>query len=375
MSKKGENIYKRKDGRWEGRYIKQRTPTKKIIYGYVYGKKYSEVKEKLIFLKAKQLVTQETVISSHKTYQDWIIYWLNNTVRRTVKATTYSNYFRLLSKHILPTLGEYHLAKITSALLQEFVDGLLAKNLANSTIRLIFTIVNKSLKEAVKNEYLDKNPCNSVHLPKHTVPIIHSLSSKEQRKLEELAFRETECSPIILALYSGMRIGEISGLKWEDIDFDKGLIRVHRTISRIIDEHSTINKTELISGSPKTAYSSRVIPLATNLKDYLLEKKETSPSEYVIHCRGKLAEPRVINYRFKRMIRETEFASIHFHVLRHTFATRCLEQGVDIVSLSRILGHRSTKLTLDTYADSLLEHRQEVMKAVDALLKKPPLFK
>ncbi|MFD1900679.1 tyrosine-type recombinase/integrase [Enterococcus termitis] len=328
----------------------------------------------MIFLKAKQLTTQGTFRAFQGTYGDWVAYWINNTVKRTVKATTYSNYFRLLNKHILPSLGEYRLTQIKTARLQEFVDNLVVKKLATGSIRLIFTIVNQSLNEAIKNEYLDQNPCKSVYLPKPTETNVHSLSNREQKILEALAFRESNCSPTILALYSGMRIGEISGLKWADIDFDKGLIRVHRTISRIIDEHSTRNKTELISSSPKTAYSSRVIPLAKNLKEYLLEKRQIASSEYVIHCRGKLAEPRVINYRFKRMIKETEFADIHFHVLRHTFATRCLEQGVDIASLSRILGHRSTKLTLDTYADSLLEHRQEVMKAVDALLEKPDHF-
>lgn len=171
-------------------------------------------------------------------------------------------------------------------------------------------------------------------------------------------------------MYAGLRIGEVSGLRWTDIDFDQNLIRVERTVHRIIDEQNPGVKTQLVLAEPKTSQSKRVIPLTESLKEYLLDKRKNATSAYLIHSRKTLAEPRVINYRFKKLIQDTSFSSIHFHVLRHTFATRCLEQGMDIASLSKILGHQSTKLTLDTYADSLLEHRHKEMKKIDLLFQK-----
>lgn len=370
MVKKGENIYKRKDGRWEGRYIKDRTSNNRIIYGSVYGKKYADVKEKLTIVKAKQLETSFLYRSYEGTYETWMANWLTITIKRKVKASTYSNYFRLTKRHILPNLGKKQLRELSEDQLQYFVDSLLAQELSANTVRLIFTILKQSLNEAVRQKYIPSNPCTFVQLPKHNQTEVSALSIKEQKQLEKLAFQDSDCSPIILALYSGLRIGEISGLRWTDIDFEQNLIRVERTVHRILDEQNTETKTKLILATPKTTQSKRVVPLSTNLKEYLLEKREKATSPYLIHSRNTLAEPRVINYRFKKLIRATSFSSIHFHVLRHTFATRCLEQGMDIASLSKILGHQSTKLTLDTYAASLLEHRHEEMKKIDLLFQK-----
>ncbi|WP_256926310.1 tyrosine-type recombinase/integrase [Enterococcus crotali] len=367
MVKKGENIYKRKDGRWEGRYIKERTPKNKIVYGYIYGRHYSEVKDKLTVVKAKYLVSDYSITSYHGTIENFIGNWMLSTMKYTVKPTTYSNYVRLIKRHIIPTIGSIKLQKITQENIQAWVYQLAQQKFASGTIRNVFNILKNALNVAVKQNYLNENPCNSIVLPKTTTKKIASLSLTDQRKIELVALQEKECSPIILALYSGMRIGEISGLKWEDIDFEKKTIHVKRTITRITNEHTTVKKTEVIAGTPKSNNSERIIPLANNLSNYLLEKKKYSSTDYVISCNGGLTEPRTINYRFKKITNKLGFPEIRFHSLRHTFATRCIEQGVDIASLSQILGHHSTKLTLDTYADSLLENRQAAIATIDNL--------
>ncbi len=369
MPKKGENIYKRKDGRWEGRYIRNRTKEKKIVYGYVYGKKYAEVKEKLIVMKAKQLTTRSDFCRYNGNYNEWVNKWLMDTVRRKVKSSTYSNYVRLTQRHIIPELGNYKLSDLQDDDIQQFVYALSDAGLASGSVRLIVSIVQQSFKEAVKKGNLKKNPCDFIELPKLVNRPVHALSKKEQKEIEQVALEEQSCSPVILSLYSGMRIGEISGLRWADIDFERNLIRVNRTVVRILDESNGERKTTVVETAPKSAQSSRLIPLAENLKSYLLEKKSKTSGLSVIECRNGLAEPRVISYRFKQVIRQTSVSTINFHVLRHTFATRSLEQGVDIASLSAILGHQSTKLTLDTYTDSLIEQRVAAIALVDKLLK------
>ncbi|MCA5011425.1 MULTISPECIES: tyrosine-type recombinase/integrase [unclassified Enterococcus] len=369
MTKKGENIYKRKDGRWEGRYIKKRDENRRIIYGYVYGKKYTEVKEKLLIIKAKVIIAPASVNTYYGTYGDWLSYWMDTYMRRSIKNTTFYNYYRLINKHIIPTMGAYRLHTITRLNIQHFIDYLVDKNLSSGTIRNIFNILKKSFREAVNQNFLEQNPCDNIILPKFKRSKVRALSTVQQQKLELRAFQSRECSPVIIALYTGMRIGEISGLKWSDIDFEMNQLSVKRTFYRVLDEENPNAKTKMISGTPKSPESERIIPIAENLKKYLLEKRFSSNSEYVISNRkGDAAEPRLINYRFKKLIKEAEIENVHFHILRHTFATRCLEKGIDIASLSRLLGHQSTKMTLDTYTDSMFEKRQEAMETIDKML-------
>lgn len=367
LAKKGENIYKRKDGRYEGRYIKNRNENGKIIFGYVYDKKYSVVKEKLTLLKAQN----NNLNQKQKTFQgklsDWLHYWLEYTVKRTVKTSTYTAYLIRVKKHIIPFLGDRKMVRLDTRDINEFIQYLQTQSLSSTTIRGIITVLKYALNQACKEKYLVINPCENATLPKVKTTGIKALSIKQQNELERYALQEKECSPVILALYTGMRIGEISGLKWSDIDFDNNRIYVQRTLLRISCEES-MSRTRVVFSSPKTESSRRSIPLASNLKEYLLENRKDTTSDFVISCKNSFAEPRVINYRFKK-ITEKSNLSIHFHVLRHTFATRCVEQGVDIASLSKLLGHSSIKMTLDIYTDSMWENRQTAISIIDANLK------
>ncbi|MCB5952543.1 site-specific integrase [Enterococcus sp. BWT-B8] len=366
MAKKGENIYKRKDGRWEGRYVKARTSTGKIIYGSVYGKKYTEVKEKLFKVKAQHLENSAVINPYYDLFSDWLQYWVTTQVKNQVKPTTYSNYFRLIKKHILPLLGNYPLTKLQTKDLQNFIF-ILQKDLSAGSIKNIFSIVKKCLNDAKRQSYIVENPCDFVELPKAKRTEVHALSIEQQRKLEFVAFQEKGCSPVILSLYSGMRIGEISGLKWSDIDIENELIYVRRTVSRVLDESSLHSKTKLIEGTPKSSRSIRQIPLANNLKKYLLEKHKRAATEYVIEGATGLVEPRTITNHFKRNLKDAGLKDVKFHVLRNTFATRCIEKGIDVASLSKILGHQSIKMTLDTYTDSLMETRRLAMSTIDTM--------
>lgn len=364
MSRKGENIYKRKDGRWEGRYVKARNEQGKIIYGYIYGKRYASVKEKLAKMKVQYSFTHKCINSYEGTVQNWLNYWLDVLMRKKIKISTYSSYRLRIDKYIVPFLGAKKITQLKSQEVEEFVNYLTSLGLSPSTVHSIVTVLKSALNKACMENYILSNPCNNLSLSANTLNEISALSMKEQGKIEQVALKETECSAVILALYTGLRIGEISGLKWSDIDFEKDIIHVRRTVYRISSTEKS-KKTEVIMAEPKTKSSKRAIPLAKNLKNYLLDKKKVATSEYVICCKDSYAEPRVISYRFRKSIEQAKIRPIHFHVLRHTFATRCVERGIDIATLSKLLGHASIKLTLDTYTDSLWENRKAAVSVLD----------
>ncbi|WP_086444803.1 site-specific integrase [Candidatus Enterococcus lemimoniae] len=367
MSKRGENIYKRKDGRWEGRYKKGRNKEGRIVYGYVYGKQYNEAKEKLSKKNVDYSMYGETAVQEEMMVDEWLNYWLNILMKNRIKPSTYSNYRGRINRHLAPFFKNKPLSELETADIDRFIYSLYLSDLSSNTIRSIISMLRSALKKAVNDNRISKNPCQGVLLPALTKPKIKSLDRKQQKKLEQISLYKKECSAEIIALYTGMRIGEISGLKWEDIDFKHNKIFVKRTISRI-PSVTEPNKTEIIIGKPKSINGERAIPISKNLKRYLLAKKQKSTSVFVISCKNSFTEPRIINYRFKKVVEESKIGSVHFHALRHTFATRCVESGIDIATLSKILGHASTKMTLDIYTDSLWETRRSAMMVIDRQL-------
>lgn len=162
---------------------------------------------------------------------------------------------------------------------------------------------------------------------------------------------------ILLALYTGLRIGEISALRWQDVDLSEKNIQVRYTYQRISDVENN-NKTTMHLGSVKSLSSQRTIPIANDLLMILKKNYEENKNNcFVFQVKNRPMEPRLLTYHFHRMRKEAGLTTIHFHQLRHTFATRCLEAQGDIASISALLGHSSTKMTLDVYIDTLYEQR------------------
>lgn len=362
--RKGENIYLRKDGRWEGRYSKGRKSNGKIKYGYVYGKSYTEVRQKIFPLRIQYHTIQQVQGFANETFEEWASYWLSY-VQHDVKPSTFSSYYYKMNNYVLPMIKDVPLNELSLEQGKKILQNINGK-LAKSTIQVIFRILNKCLNYAKKCGKIFSNPFSNLQLPKAKKTKVSALTRSEQKKLMSTALAEKNGSGILvlLALHSGMRIGEISALRWSDIDFDSGLIHVNNTYQRIGISQGK-QKTQLVFASSKTEASIRVIPIGRTLKKLLIDHKKGSTGEFVFSTNGQPCEPRLLTYHFHKIRLKADLSQIHFHQLRHTFATRCLESKGDISSVSALLGHASTQMTLDTYVNALLEQRYQVIARME----------
>ncbi|MBO0453193.1 tyrosine-type recombinase/integrase [Candidatus Enterococcus murrayae] len=359
-----ENIYFRKDGRWEGRYALGRRNDGRLKYGYVYGKSYQEVQTKLRPLKQSAQNRFQLYGRSLMLYEEWIKKW-KIVVQGTVKTSTFSDYCYKLNRYLLPNLGELPLYQITSERIQGVIDEQLTETLSPNSIHIIVRLLSKTLKMAQAEGMLDKNPCEKVTLPKRLPQKIHALNVEQQRSLVEAvsSYPDEKGQSAILALNTGLRIGEIAALTWENIDFDKDIIHVDQTCHRVTLEEE--RKTCLHYDTVKSYASQRMIPMNRAVKKLLKNLKLKSKSQFVFSVGTKGCEPRVLTYHFHRVRQLANLEQIHFHQLRHTFATRCLEAKIGIASVSALLGHSSTKMTLDVYSDSMLEERIHAVFAIE----------
>ena len=358
MSKRGENIYKRKDGRWEGRYKKGRKKDGKIKYGYVYGKSYKETKRKLIELKYKYQKKNNEKVYYYGTVEQWLLIWMSETVESNVKISTYASYQYKLKRYVIPYIGDKQLTKLNSNDIVNLINLLQEKRLSVSTINLSIGILKKSCNYALSTGIVGDDIFKNIKLIKKTPNKVKALSIREQSLLEKIAIKDKYGLPCLIALYTGLRIGEISALEWKNIDFEKNIITVSRTYQRVPGIGNK-SKSKLLLSDVKTSGSNRIIPMGRGVRKWLLDLSELQNNQtFIFEIKDRPIEPRLINYRFKKMLRDTEIEDIHFHQLRHTFATRCLEAQENISVISAILGHQSVKTTLDIYTDALIGQKR-----------------
>lgn len=368
MSRRGENIYKRKDGRWEGRYIKARKADGRIHYGYLYAQKYHELKQQLVAVKLlhQKNYIYNTMASHHHLYNGtldtWASYWFAE-ISTKVKPSTFASYRTKMNTHVLPFLGHKGLSSLKEDEIMTWIDQI-KQTLAPSSVRVVFLVLKSCCAAAVKRGLISFNPCQWITLPADPNQTVQALSEKEQQLVIKGAEKHANGLAINLALETGLRIGEISGLKWDDIDFQNHLLSVRRTVQRISNTDKNIdNKTILIEGTPKSLASVRVIPLSEKMIT-LLECRKNRQLGSFIWGGEKPSEPRVIANWLKKICQMVSINSVPFHSLRHSFATRCIEKGVPITTISALLGHKSIKMTLDTYTNSFLTEKRKAIRLI-----------
>ena len=364
MARRGENIYKRKDGRFEGRYVVGRKPDRTSKFGYVYGRSYGEVKAKLQPLK-RMFQRPQNVSGFRGIFADYAVNWLNRTVHeKDIKASTYSSYYRMTHNHIIPALGGSFPHLIRKSDVRDFMYHLKGKGLSDGSVANILRLLAAMLKSAREENIVVEDACAGIQMPSSKRRKISVLTRTEQAQLERTCAQEKAGIVALLALYTGMRVGEISALKWSDIDLNEGLLYVRETAQRVTKYGAAGAKTRLYFERPKTASSERVIALPKNLTAYLRKHRAAAKGDYVVSCKGGVAEPRVCQYRFKVLLEKACVKPVNFHALRHTYATRCMEEGMDVKTLSQLMGHAQASMTL-RYGDSLTEHKKRAVMALD----------
>ena len=378
MAKRGQNegsIRKRKDGTWEARVTIGISADGKQQRKSLYGKTRQEVSAKMTDLLnnlQKGIITNPTEM----TLAEWLDFYMLEYKKQYVKPTTYNNYTVKVKNHIKPAIGHYKLKALRQDIIQKFVNSLSGKGLAPSTVIDIFKVLSNALETAVDDGLIVRNVANRVKLPKTTKPQITVLTQEQQNAFVEQAKVTYMGVVYIFDLCTGMRLGELLGLKWQDIDFEQNQLHIKRIIRKVKDPDNPEEHWHLEFGTPKTPTSERIIPLNETAIKVLADvweqqekNKEKANTAYedndLVFCTqlGRPLDPNNIRRTCYSICAKIGVSNIHPHCLRHTFGTRGAENNVDVRVMQKFLGHATIKETADTYTHVLNDLKQsEILK-------------
>lgn len=308
-------------------------------------------------------------------YKYWLKEWLECYVKPSSKQKTYIRYSEIVSQHIVGSLGDYEMGELTPLILQRFTTELLqsgnlktGKGLSANSVNGIITVIQSSLKVACAIGQILEYTVDKIKRPKTREKQVTCFTPTEQKQIEKaiLNSKRAKMFGVVLCLYTGLRIGELLALEWKDIDFQNGTISITKTC---YDGKSNNGKFTRITDTPKTQTSQRIIPFPKQLISYLKNIKRQNNSNYVVSSDSdKLLSVRAYQRSFELLLKKLNIPHKGFHSLRHTFATRALECGMDVKTLSEILGHKNANVTLNRYVHSLMDHKRDMMNRLGKLL-------
>ena len=396
MARHGENIRKRKDGRWEARYQAFDAEKSRKIYRSVYGSSYAAVKEKRATALHKSQNPDNARPCTSVRFAQAAEEWLAEIADKR-KYSTYVKYRNIYKNHLEAISGSCLLSDIPKCELQVKIFDHLSNRELSESIRRSICCTAKQILAFAGEKYSVCIPALKLPEIKHTPKQPQILSRDEQSRLLAVIgdsdvfktnacgsaantrtgdheagvdVKETACgegkavdcvtsagakAAILLCLFTGMRLGELCALKWSDIDCKNRTVTVNRTVQRI-SATGHISKTILMETSPKSESSKRTIPLTDPVLERLRKLKGDKP---YIFGEDKPLDPRTMQQRFKRLLKEAGVDDRNFHTLRHVFATNCIENGMDVKALSEILGHADVKITLNRYVHPTMDTKRQ----------------
>lgn len=307
-------------------------------------------------------------------YKEWLKSWLEIYVLPYVKDRTLKQYNDIVFKRLIPELGEFEVEELNLPVLQKYISGLSVSGnkktgggLTPNSIYGIISVIRCSVSMAQVNGMEISLDFDKIKRPKRVEKNVSCFTADEQKLIERAILNDDRYKMfgVIICLYTGLRIGEVLALEWSDVDFEAQEICVSKTC---YDGFGGERNCRRIVGTPKTESSNRIVPIPTRLVPYLQKLKLSGQTTNVVSDGKKVPTVRSYQRSFEVLQRKLNIAHHGFHALRHTFATRALECGMDVKTLSEILGHRSPTVTLNRYAHSLSEHKREMMNRVGLLL-------
>lgn len=368
MGRHGENIRKRKDGRWEARYTVYGFQGERKVVKSVYGHTYEEVKRKradiIDYAKNssentnKRLINEKNNSSNDILFETVAIEWLNMIkLNNDLKPSTIEKYSMVYHTHLSSILDKTRLDELTASLMVEKVSEHISINaLAINTQKGIYCVLKQILKYASERYDIQLPSINKIIFNAYKKPVM-TFTEIEQSRLLSTLYRQMDIYKVavLLCMFAGLRIGELCTLKWSDIGTDSKMITIKRTVQRLYIENS---KTALVETAPKSNYSIRDIPLPDSIME--LMQSFQNNKEYIFGG-DKPLEPRTMRNHYKKILEEANISYRTFHTLRHTYATNCIERGVDTKSLCEMLGHSDIKVTLNYYIHPSIDTKRKHM--------------
>lgn len=371
MSRRGDNIYKRKDGRWEGRYVKYKK-NGRTIFGAVFAKTYREARKKLARARYEWNEGIRTTKKDHCKLGAVCDEWLKDS-GAFLKESTIAIYRGYLERYILPAFGKTNMSDITNDILSDFCICLMenggadGQGLSPKTVSEIFRVMKQLRKFAALRGIAVGYTVEYMHFRQKATQL-RVFSQLEQKKLHEYLDGSKKRSHIgiLLCLATGLRLGELCALTWRDISLYEKKLYVRHTLQRVRNNEEDGNRTRVVVMPPKSESSIRTIPLTDEICSVIAPFWQ--PGTYFLTGDAtKFMESRTMQNHFKAVLRATGIEDANFHALRHTFATRCVEAGVDIKCLSELLGHSTVHVTLDRYVHPTLSLKRQNMEKLVSL--------